>query len=627
MTVQSPASFRGLLRVFVIRWTCLVGLLCLFGCGDDGPPPPTISAPKAITEVADRITPVAKVPRNHDYVGSAICADCHSEISRTYALTTMANSAAPISRTAEIETFADQWTVMSRMFRAQARKSEQGVEHCEQLLSFSDEVLCEDAEAIAYEIGSGKRGRSYLIERDDQLMLSPLTWYSTAARWDLSPGYAKTNRHFERTIVKACVQCHVGQIAPHSQALPDRFAKPAFTEFGIGCERCHGPGAQHVQFHQVKDKLGSTGHPDPIVNPIDLAPHVRDSVCNDCHQLGVERVLRFGMQPEDFRPGDPLSSVWVVFEKGDAATTEAGMTDAVNQVGQMESSKCFQQSAGRMGCISCHDPHSLPAPEKRVQFFRDRCLTCHTDPDAGCAVEVSVRLQKTAEDSCIECHMPALPAADVQHTSQTDHRVLRNPAAVPEVAASESLRLAANMKDIPEWEVQRARGILMGQYAADLKDPTLAIQACDQLEKLTARGLNDATVEKILGDCYLLQNRLEVAEQRWTQSLALDPGNEPALRSMAIAMHDAGRDVDAERLLAQYIQNNQWDRPILGRHIHVLARMGRQAEALKEAEAAVEKYPFDSLIRDWLAKAYEAMGRKNESETQRRIAERLSGKK
>jgi predicted Zn-dependent protease len=55
--------------------------------------------------------------------------------------------------------------------------------------------------------------------------------------------------------------------------------------------------------------------------------------------------------------------------------------------------------------------------------------------------------------------------------------------------------------------------------------------------------------------------------------------------------------------------------------------MGRQAEALKEAEAAVEKYPFDSLIRDWLAKAYEAMGRKNESETQRRIAERLSGKK
>jgi predicted Zn-dependent protease len=85
--------------------------------------------------------------------------------------------------------------------------------------------------------------------------------------------------------------------------------------------------------------------------------------------------------------------------------------------------------------------------------------------------------------------------------------------------------------------------------------------------------------------------------------------------------------VDAERLLAQYIQNNQWDRPILGRHIHVLARMGRQAEALKEAEAAVEKYPFDSLIRDWLAKAYEAMGRKNESETQRRIAERLSGKK
>lgn len=626
MTAQSPASFRERLRRVVYACTLIAGLLSASGCGHDSPPPPSISAPAARPEVADPIVPVAAAPRSHDYVGSAICADCHSEISRTYALTTMANSAAAMSAATEIESYDDRWVVMSRMFRAQAKKNNDGVQHCEQLLSLSDEVLCEDAEAIAYEIGSGKRGRSYLIERDDQLMLSPLTWYSTAARWDLSPGYAKNTRHFERTIVKACVQCHVGRIAPHDATLPDRFAKPAFSEFGIGCERCHGPGGQHVEFHKLKDNLASASNPDPIVNPVHLPPHVRESVCNDCHQLGVERVLRFGMKPEDFRPGHSLGSVWVVFAKGDAATTEAGMTDAVNQVGQMESSRCFQQSDGRMGCISCHDPHALPTPETRVEFFRNRCLNCHTEPSGGCAVEETVRLQKTAEDSCIECHMPALPAADVQHTSQTDHRILRNPAAVREIPASESLRLAANMSDIPEWEVQRARGILMSQYAVDLKDPALAIQACDLLEQLTARGLNDTTVEKLLGDCYLLQNRLEVAEQKWKTSLALDPDNEQALRSMAIAMHDAGRDIEAERLLAQYIEKNQWDRPILGRHIHVLSRLGRMNDALKEAEAAVEKYPFDSLLRDWLANTCEAMGRSDDAQTHRQIARRLSGK-
>lgn len=627
MTVRSAAIFCELLRQVFYPSAVITVLLGLFGCTDAGPPPPSISAPRVSSVAADPIVPVAAAPRNHDYVGSAICADCHSEISRTYALTTMANSAAPMSIAPEIETYEEHWTVMSRMFRAQARKTEDGMEHREQLLSLSDEVLCEDAEKIAYEIGSGKRGRSYLIERDDQLMLSPLTWYSTAARWDLSPGYAKNNRHFERTIVKACVQCHVGRVAPHAETLPDRFPRPAFTEFGIGCERCHGPGGQHVQFHQAKDNLASTNAPDPIVNPIHLAPHVRESVCNDCHQLGVERVLRFNMKPEDFRPGDSLSSVWVVFAKGDAATTEAGMTDAVNQVGQMESSQCFQKSEGRMGCISCHDPHALPAPDDRVKFFRNQCLNCHQEPDAGCAVEEAVRLQKSAQDSCIECHMPALPAADVQHTSQTDHRILRNPAEAPEVPASESLRLAANMDDIPEWEVQRARGILMSQYAVDMNDPALATQACDLLEQLTARGLNDALVEKLLGDCYLLQNRLEVAEERWTKSLALDPDNEPALRSMAIALHDAGRDVEAERLLSEYIRNNEWDRPVLGRHVHVLARMGRHKEAIEEAEAAVEKYPFDSLLRDWLAKTYEAMGRNDEALTHRNIAQRLSGKK
>ena len=147
-------------------------------------------------------------------MGSAVCADCHGEISRTYSKTTMANSAAVASEASPIEEFGGKPVIMSRQFQAYATRTEHGLVHTEALVSPEGSVICEHSEVMKYEIGSGKRGRSYLLERDDQLMMSPLTWYSTAKRWDRSPGYAKNNLHFERPVIKECVHCHVGQDCP-----------------------------------------------------------------------------------------------------------------------------------------------------------------------------------------------------------------------------------------------------------------------------------------------------------------------------------------------------------------------------------------------------------------------------
>ena len=50
-------------------------------------------------------------------------------------------------------------------------------------------------------LGSGRQGASYLIDRDGFLFQSPISWYAQQRRWDLSPGYQKTNAHFDRVIV------------------------------------------------------------------------------------------------------------------------------------------------------------------------------------------------------------------------------------------------------------------------------------------------------------------------------------------------------------------------------------------------------------------------------------------
>ena len=52
-------------------------------------------------------------------------------------------------------------------------------------------------------------------------------------------------------------------------------------------------------------------------------------------------------------------------------------TKAVGQVEQMHLSRCFQASAGELGCASCHDPHELPAVDERTTYYRKRCLDCH----------------------------------------------------------------------------------------------------------------------------------------------------------------------------------------------------------------------------------------------------------
>ena len=62
------------------------------------------------------------------------------------------------------------------------------------------------------------------------------------------------------------------------------------------------------------------------------------------------------------------------------------------------SSRCMPAAAfnergdAKLGCISCHDPHALPAPEQRDGFFRDRCLDVSRGP--GCSLPAARGLEK-----------------------------------------------------------------------------------------------------------------------------------------------------------------------------------------------------------------------------------------
>ena len=129
-------------------------------------------------------------------------------------------------------------------------------------------------------------GIAYLIERDEFLFQSPIAWYARAQRWDLPPGYQKSNRHFDAPIHSACLFCHSNRSEPVA-GTANRYRPPFFAGHAIGCERCHGPGELHAA-----DPILVGGRDLTIVNPAALEPELRDAVCQQCHLNGQKRVLR-----------------------------------------------------------------------------------------------------------------------------------------------------------------------------------------------------------------------------------------------------------------------------------------------------------------------------------------------
>ena len=217
-----------------------------------------------------------------------------------------------------------------------------------------------------YVLGSGTRALAFLMGRDDYLFESPITWYSQKRAWGHSPGYDVNDRHFERQITPGCLTCHANA-AEHVEGTEGRYRPPTFRGHAIGCERCHGPGELHVR--EPVDKSGPN-----IVNPRDLAPALREDVCQQCHLLGGTTIALYGREITEYRPGLPLREFVTIFVHPPGAPGEHANGDHVEQ---MHESRCFRASRGKLGCISCHDPHALPPAEAKVAYYRDRCLECH----------------------------------------------------------------------------------------------------------------------------------------------------------------------------------------------------------------------------------------------------------
>ena len=359
-----------------------------------------------------------------EYVGSGACSGCHQELYEGYKKTAMGRSMSaldgPLQQALVPEPAAVEDQKMNRRFRVyrQDKRVFQGTEE----LSPSDKPPFTKTHELAYTVGSGVNGYTFIVRRGDHLFQAPLSYYTRQRKWELSPGYEFADYGFNRAIDPACLACHSGRTRPIANR-SGAYHDPPFEELAIGCENCHGPGQLHVE-RRLKNLQVSGEHDPSIVNPAKLPNRLAENICMNCHQGGDARVYQPEKSHNDFRPGKYLNDT-VAILKLPMKPEAAGHSDLLEHHTSMELSKCFRATKGELGCLSCHSIHDQPAANSKVSYYREKCLQCHTDLD--CGVPLESRASRSPANDCAGCHMPKRDIDVIAHSALTNHRIPARP--------------------------------------------------------------------------------------------------------------------------------------------------------------------------------------------------------
>jgi len=193
-----------------------------------------------------------------------------------------------------------------------------------------------------------------------------------------------------------------------------------------------------------------------------------------------------------------------------------------------------------MWCGTCHDPHSVPAPSERAQFFRQKCLGCHQD--ASCRLSPESRAKQA--NHCAGCHMPTTRAADGGHSAFTDHFIRR-----PDRATTATGQAARSLA--PFWggtAHARERGLAYADVAQTTQAPAHYARAFDLLKGAAATQTSDDMALMRLAFLYSRRQEHRLAMELYERSLKLDPSSVTAAVNLATYLARQGRMPEAIRL-------------------------------------------------------------------------------
>ena len=370
--------------------------------------------------------PPAPPAQSGDYLGSASCARCHEVEHGQWSKSLHIRMTKPIDE-----------AIVAGDFTAGTRLSDHGRSYefgrgkdGRPFVSVSFGGRAPETFPVQYTLGA-KRYQGYLSTLPDgRIFVLPVFWHVESRRWldwkEITP--IPDGAHDIRQIWNVnCFNCHGTNIVQGFDVATKKY-NTTWTEMGIGCEACHGPGREHVALMDEWEKN----------------PAARPAYDNSSKNRGLSDTLKiFSTRSSDprrvfdtcaychgnknnafvgFRGGDRYEDYALPFIVSGALPPDDfqgefwpdGRPNRFNRPQALMLSGCFQ--AGAIACTNCHVAHgSRNEHSLKVDIYQGRngdalCTQCHPKPRAGEALVDGVS-QHTyhAIDSpgsrCINCHM------------------------------------------------------------------------------------------------------------------------------------------------------------------------------------------------------------------------------
>lgn len=326
------------------------------------------------------------------FAGSASCAACHTKIYKSHIQTAHYLDSKPAAKEFIKGSFAPGKNRFVYNKFSEVILEQEDKRFFQVALINGTEIQREPFDIV---IGSGRKGQSYLYWNDNDLFQLPVSYYTPRDNWCNSPGFTTNYIRFNRVVNGQCLECHAtyakGGEPPGNV---NTFDKTQII-YGIDCEKCHGPAAEHVSFHRQHPEEKKGRH---IINTKNMNRQQRLDACALCHSG-----FRNAIQPYfSFKPGDKLDEFSTITYNKDSSFA---LDVHGNQFGLLTSSKCFQMT--QMDCSSCHDVHTNEV--NKPALFSQRCITCHKETDHN-SLQLTARQASVLSSNCIDCHMPMLPS-------------------------------------------------------------------------------------------------------------------------------------------------------------------------------------------------------------------------
>lgn len=466
------------------------------------------------------------------YVDDKHCATCHSDLARTYRQVGMFKSFYRPRADDAIEDFAK---LPFRHARSgdlmELRWRDRKLVYRRWQVDAAGKPINVFEQPVDWILGSGHHARTYLYQTPiGEIYQLPIAWYSQTREWAMAPGYDRPDHQgVLRRVRHECLFCHNGYPDIAENTRDGSWRKqgvPAHLPEGIGCQRCHGPGAEHV-----RRALGSADDAAvraAIVKPTRLEPRLRNDVCYECHlqpSIAISPIRRLGRDVYSFRPGQALPDYILQLDISDPELPKSERFEINHAPYRLEQSRCSKESGAKLFCLDCHDPHRKLQSTASV---RGVCQNCHKGTE-----------HVAAQTDCASCHMPKRRTQDVVHVTMTDHKIGLFPRVADLLAPREERDPVIEEVTVYDRERAPADAALYRVLAATRAESRRAPAAAQRLEEILAANPHKEIEPYFdLGAAQLRQRRTAELEKTAQAILARAPNHPLATQWLGLARKD-----------------------------------------------------------------------------------------